>query len=290
MKEINNLLDSLATLVKNNDGTIYVLSSTSRLNDEILRSACRSYTHTPAVCKNILFAHHVDKRDGFPFQFLTARYVVIADPIQYHLRPEDQRVVGILADEILNQRGIGLSFRALNYNFTLDNNVKAYIFEKITPFRRSDLDQLSRLFLTHYPDKKELFTIDSGICDLIIKKEIGDVAGEIVCQRDFVFIHPGINTPSRLFLKLHREYRSLKMLLAFRDPEKIPLSCRAIDGEIDLTMNADGKTIFQKNIDHTHPMSYQLDIRGLDVLEIRVDKGRNGPDCDWFMLKNIELN
>lgn len=59
-----------------------------------------------------------------PKQFLSATHVVVADPVQFHLRPEDQRVVGILGEDILSGKGIGASFERLPYEFSLDNNVQ----------------------------------------------------------------------------------------------------------------------------------------------------------------------
>jgi len=290
LKEIEDLLSSLENLSNNKKGLFYVLSGSDILNDDILRNACLENKHTSTICKSILLSHYVDKRDGFPSQFLTAQYIVTADPVQFHLRPDDQRVIGILADEIINQKGIGSSFKKLNYEFTLDNNVKVHIYEKIKQFKGIDLDSLSQQFITYYPDKKDIFKINNTLCGLILKKEIGDIVGEISCQKDSIFTVPGVRSPSKIFFKLNKNYNNIKMLFAFRDPEKVPLSCRDIDGEINLTIKSDGKTIFEKNITYKQPMNYLLDVRDVDILGIVVDNGRNGPDCDWFMLKDIEID
>ncbi len=158
--EINNLLNVLEKdLLKKENDSVYILSSSGIFSDEILRNVCRD-KRNDAMCNNIYYTHHVDKRDAFPFQFLNAKYVIIADPIQYHLKPEDQRVIGIIAELILNHSNIGKSYEKLSYRFVLDKNVEVFIYEKIEPFNKSDLNILSQLFISYYPDDKYRFKID----------------------------------------------------------------------------------------------------------------------------------
>lgn len=136
ISEIYDLLNVLEGLYEKKSGPIYVLASSLVFNEAILRGGCslhQSYT----MCDQILPVWHVDKRDGFPPQFLSARYVIVSDPIQYHLRPEDQRIIGVPADQLLHERGIGSSYRKLPYEFTLDKNVKVFIYEKYKPFKEN---------------------------------------------------------------------------------------------------------------------------------------------------------
>ena len=87
---------------------------------------------------------------------------MVGFPIQYHLRAEDQRVIGILADQLLNQKTIGRSYKKLDYEFILDENVHVYIYKKIKPVQPSDIQDLSRMFQHFYPDRKDIFRIDSS--------------------------------------------------------------------------------------------------------------------------------
>lgn len=291
MSEINRILDVLEKeLFTGADDHVYVLSSTAFLfNEEILRNACFEREPGDSRCNKILKSSHVDKRDGFPFQLLEARYVIVTDPIQYHLGPGDQRVIGIPTEQIIKRKGIGTSYERLPYEFTLDGSVKVYVYEKIRPFERAALDRLSALFMSYYPDKKDMFSINP-FCGLILNKEGGDVVGEVSCQKDSVFMQPGANKPSKMTLVLNKKYTSMKMRFAFRDPKKIPVFCRENDGEVGLIINADGKKIYQEDINYKREIPYQLDLKGIDNLEIVVDKGKNGPDCDWFLIKDIEMH
>jgi hypothetical protein len=111
------------------------------------------------IHKHILPGYHVDKRDGFPYHFFEAKYVIIGEPIQYHLNPNDQRVVGILGDQILQHKKIGSSYERLPFEFSLDNNVIVLIYEKKFPVRKADIEDLSELFISYYPDKKPKFKL-----------------------------------------------------------------------------------------------------------------------------------
>ena len=101
----------------------------------------------------------MDKFEGFPQELLTARYVIVTDPIQYHLRPGDQRVVGIPAELIVTGKNIGTSFVKLPYEFFLDGGVKCYLYKKIKEFDRSDLTMLSQMFRNYYPDRPNIYHI-----------------------------------------------------------------------------------------------------------------------------------
>ena len=155
---LHDLLATLNRLIRSKNDLIYVLSSSYTLTEDILINASRMNHMT--VHNHILPVHHVDKRDGFPRQFFEARYVVLGEPIQYHLNPNDQRVIGILGDQILQRKGIGASYVKLPYEFTLDNHVKVSIYEKKFPFRKTDIEDLMKRFISYYPDKKSKVKID----------------------------------------------------------------------------------------------------------------------------------
>jgi hypothetical protein len=156
---LDRLLDRLGNLNIQEPGDIYVLASSGILNSSILQNRCRLGPQGRFFCDRILVTHDVDKRDGFPRQFLRASYLVVASPTQYHLRADDQRVIGILAREVMEANGIGASFQRLPEEFSLDRGVTAWIFEKSQPFKRADLDALSGEFARYYPDERSIFLI-----------------------------------------------------------------------------------------------------------------------------------
>ncbi|WP_169744623.1 hypothetical protein [Paenibacillus stellifer] len=149
------LLDNDLKAMSDSSGAhIYVVASSSLLNDDILRKL-----YLPDTLNYILTldaSSNVDLRDGFPSDFLTADIVVVADPIQYHLTPSDQQVVGILANEFLNNGIIGDNFDFVK-DYTIEQNIKVKIFQKKTPFTKDELQYLSDKFDYYYSDFPDLF-------------------------------------------------------------------------------------------------------------------------------------
>jgi len=154
---LDRLLDRLEELERRRPGDVYVLASSTVLNESILQNYCRLGPRPRAFCDRFLISNHVDKRDGFPRQLLNASYLIFASPTQYHLRPDDQRVIGLLAREVEARHGIGGSFERLSGEFRLDGNVTTSVYEKTRPFEKSDLEALSAEFIKYYPDRRAIF-------------------------------------------------------------------------------------------------------------------------------------
>jgi hypothetical protein len=155
LAEIDHLKKTLQNLMEKGDdpqSTVYILSSSLRLNDDILKNACRDDRE---LYGRIARTAHVDKRDGFPNGLPEAKYVVVTDPVGYSLNPADQRVIGIPAREIIEEKGIGTLFDRLPYEFVLDGNVRVHIYERMRPFRKEDLLRLFQAFVDYYPGRED---------------------------------------------------------------------------------------------------------------------------------------
>lgn len=152
--QLQLLANDLKSMTTVDDERIYVLASSTVLNDDILRKLYLPDTLNYIL--NLDASSNVDLRDGFPTAFLTADFIVVADPIQYHLRPEDQQVVGILAQELLQNGIIGDNFVFLK-EYTIQQNIKVKIFKKETNFSKQEIDYLSERFNAVYPQFPNLF-------------------------------------------------------------------------------------------------------------------------------------
>lgn len=159
IKEVDMLLNTLENILSGPNDRVYILSSSYLLNFNMLDSAYLSLGRYRDVARKILPTHDIDKRDGFPVGLLKADYVVVGDPIQYHMNPQDQRVVGIPAEMILSHRDIGTSFDKLPYEFTLSHDVKVFIYKKVQPFSNEQLNSLSDALKSYYPDREEIYGI-----------------------------------------------------------------------------------------------------------------------------------
>jgi hypothetical protein len=161
LDQVHSLLTTLNDLTSSSDSKIYVLTSSTRLNASIVTNGCHDFEPSLAdLERRVMPTHDVDKRDGFPFHFFKARYVVVTNPIGYHLAPESQRVIGLLAQELIEGEKLGRSYNKLPFEFALEDGSKAYIYEKGTNFDTGDLKRISDTFVNLYPEYREKFEIN----------------------------------------------------------------------------------------------------------------------------------
>lgn len=140
--ELARLLRELDALTKTRDDKVYVLSSSVVLNEGIVGDAHLVDSTLPDFGDRILPSSHVDQRDGFPWGLALARYVVLAEPIGYHLDPADQRVIGVPAQAILTGATIGRSYARLPGEVLLDAGTRVSIFERTRELAKQDFDAL----------------------------------------------------------------------------------------------------------------------------------------------------
>lgn len=133
---------------------VYVVASSDVLNWDTLKTGCR--VRHPTLCRHVATTADIDARDGFPSAVLDADYVVLATPTQYHVRPEDQQVVGLVASDIRHRRRIGASFEPVAEQFELMRGVRAQIYRRTSPIRAADANALGEQLVRSYPNMKNL--------------------------------------------------------------------------------------------------------------------------------------
>ena len=149
--EIKRLVFMLSKLSDGNK-TVYVIASSNILNDDIARNA-----YLPEVNSNLnlLYTAHADLRDGFPISFLTADVVVVTNPLQFHLMPEDQRVISILGDFVENETQ---TYQKLPETYALRDDVEAMIYVRTAPLSSEQIRQLGERFELYYSEYPNLFS------------------------------------------------------------------------------------------------------------------------------------
>jgi hypothetical protein len=164
LDQVQALLDALNEISKGSESTIYILSSSFSLNSSIAQQGCflLEPTHLE-LAQKIALTNDVDKRDGFPIRFLRARYVVLTMPFGYHLAPQDQRVIGVLADQLVKGEGIGKSYDKLKYEFRLEDGSSAFIYRKVRPLDPNDVKMLSDRFIEFYPNHRDKFELSPDL-------------------------------------------------------------------------------------------------------------------------------
>jgi hypothetical protein len=82
----------------------------------------------------------VDEVDGPPTASLKdCAIIVVGDPVQTHLNPDDQQTVVLPSREMLAGQGIGAKFRRTGEVFRLEKGVSAVVFERLTPLDDADI-------------------------------------------------------------------------------------------------------------------------------------------------------
>ena len=158
LDQVERLLLFLDELTAASPGPIYVLSSSGVLAEQMLSFANWSLGtsfRSPAL---VLQASHVDKRDGFPRGLLAARHVLVASPVQVHLRPADQQVVVVPAEAFLEGRGLARAFRQHRPRFTLEGGVEVLVFTRVRPFEPAEIEELVAPLRAAYPDRPWVYS------------------------------------------------------------------------------------------------------------------------------------
>ena len=85
----------------------------------------------------------VDAVDGPPTAALKdCAIIIVGDPIQTHLAPDDQQTVVLPSREMLTGQGIGAKFRRTGEVFHLEKDVSAVVFERLAPLDDADIAAL----------------------------------------------------------------------------------------------------------------------------------------------------
>lgn len=156
VEQIKNLTSYLHSL----SGDIYVMASSNvTFNDDILRHV--DMPNTTNAIPNLLPTNNVDLSDGFPYQFMGAKYIVVADPIQLHLGKNNQMVVWFFANNILAQSSFGQNYKLLKV-FSIDKNIKINVYEKEKCFTGEQLEDITNSFKNYYPNDGRFNNLQLG--------------------------------------------------------------------------------------------------------------------------------
>ena len=156
-------IDSLITNLNQLAGTekkVYFVASSGIYNWMTLAKA-HFPSHSVAIPNQVPTAD-VDLRDGFPLQFLDARIVAVALPVQLHLQADGQRVVSLLATDVCEDTPIGRRFIQIGTHILHPlkdgkDTVEVRLYERMSDWQVNDIDWLQVQFDEIYPDSRALF-------------------------------------------------------------------------------------------------------------------------------------
>lgn len=129
--EVLRMVRYLQELTPNHE-PIYVGASSATLNAFTVRRADLALHQQKQLY--ILLDENIDSRDRYPIdRLLVADYVVVAEPFQYHIRPQDQDIIRVIVDVFVNHWEIARDFQQLPQQFWLENGAKVSIYQRIRP-------------------------------------------------------------------------------------------------------------------------------------------------------------
>lgn len=133
---------------------VYVLAGSANFTDDVLRNAW--FPEKLNSVRNIEPTMQLDTRDGIPKMFFKYTYIVVTDPIQYHNGEDYQKVIGILADGMLNDEELRSHYK-LEKTFTIIDGIKVYIYKLIEDIPKEIIDKYREKFRSVYPDYPFLY-------------------------------------------------------------------------------------------------------------------------------------
>jgi hypothetical protein len=139
--ELMGLVDTLHQLTPN-DEPLHLIAASSHLNRGLLRNAhWRRYPpdsipldcHIPCGIE-IIGLPTADSNSIYPLEpLLAAEYIVLADPLQYHLPLTQQQVIAVPYQVFTESWAIADDFERLPQTFTLDGNVRVSLYQRRRP-------------------------------------------------------------------------------------------------------------------------------------------------------------
>ncbi len=117
-------------------GQIYVGASSQYLSDDILRNICyQMYSFDYPLCNAIPGAAQVDSRDGYPVKLLSSEYVIITNPVQYHIDPSEQKTVTFVSRFI----DYNLEDYMLLHTYVLEHGIQVEVYKNIVPIKKKTI-------------------------------------------------------------------------------------------------------------------------------------------------------
>lgn len=197
-KDLQRLYKDLDSLVRDTPNRVAILSSDFALNDSLLQ-----FNAGEAVGKAIVRIPNVDKRDALELKLFEADYVVVADPIQYHLRPENQYAIGVPARLILDGEGIGAAYEPIGGEYDLGLGVVGRMYRKQRAPTLAELQD----FLGKFPEERKNWPIQVTRTDLFFATmdfTLGDVRGVVEYKRNGrLIMRPGETSPTIVTFRDH---------------------------------------------------------------------------------------
>ena len=283
--ELIRLINDLETLmIDPNDETaenskFSVLADTTVISDNII-----DLLGNVNIKDNIIYATHIDSRDGINFNSLFAKYIVVTNPSQLGVNSNEQSVIDIPNQMIYNEEAIGKAYTVVSGPYNLDNGVEAYIYEKTRSFTKEEVEEYLNTLYEHHSEWEKKYTyLDKVLLesDLFLGSYWGSFKR---MDDDTYFFYPG-GTDTTLSIPINNKLKTVKLKF-YIDYSGTSLEA----GIVDVSIYGDKKEIFSQTINYTDkPVEVELDLENIKNLKFIISGGEI-LDNDWLMMNVMELN
>jgi hypothetical protein len=267
LKKINNAEDS-----------IYIAASSyGILNKSIVEEGEKSLYKEQKL--NIIRTSDIDSRDFYPLNgLINANYVVVTDPMQYHINLEQQKVITVIGDIFKNKLLLANDFEKVSEEFSFQEEVKTYIYKRTKPTSTDTI--LSTLKFMEQKLNRKLgretywLTLNSG--------------QKTVIERDALFktTHISPIVVSRRYLKSLLYFGEIFKATKLSGKINIMANCpqKSLILLHSATLNSEKQPIEEKTITYIpkDQTSFEFNLNGQNsrFLELRLELQSNGKQSD----------
>ena len=278
---IREITSYLNTATDGKNELVYVLASSDVINDEILVNAF--LPHVRYAVNGLVSTYHIDKRDGFPNHLFMADILVVGDPVQTHMRPEDQQIVTVPTKKILAGDAANLE---LMKTFTIDaadgkDAVSVHIYRRVGAYDIGFAKEIEDELKAGYPRNPAVYELNYFYA--MMDKPQNRIAeqGEIYYNLDGEVLVTAKSEHSVGFaLSNQRHFAELSFnIRTGGDRADIPMLLTVLDGE---------DVLYSGNTSDSAKIT--LDISQADKLEFQIEKA-NADEAGWaqMVIGEIEL-
>lgn len=288
--EVRSDLSSLEQLVSylkyETQGTsqrVYVLASSPDYNEDVLRALQMPYSLDPFPSLYQPWEHaSVDKKHGFARALVQAEYVVVGDPVQLHIRPEEQTLITWPAQQILQGHGIGTSYRAIQ-TFPVGQDVKLHVYQKVKGISYATYQAHLAYYKERYPDFPGMY--QWGPLDFMLaRRRFSGTYGQIEAGTGgtVLNLHPSDTGLATALLSVAGLQE-----LGFTPQFINTADCGNVCKEAQITLRQGDAVLLDTLLTfQTEPQPLRLRLTSEQDLEIILGPGKNGTCCDALEWKD----
>lgn len=233
---------------------------------------------------NIIYATHVDSRDGINFSSLFTKYIVVTNPSQLGTNSTGQYVIDIPNKMIINGEAVGKAYNLVSGPYYLDNDVEAYIYEKNRSFTKEEVEEYWNAIYKYYPEWKDKYNY---IDKILLESDLylGSYWGAFKrMDDDTYFFYPGGLDNTTLSIPIEKKLKSIKLkfYIDYKGNSKTA-------GVVNVSIYGDKKELFSQTIDYKEkPVEITLNLEDVKNLKFIVNKEKD-LDNDWLMMDIVNL-